>query len=45
VVEQHDFYVDTQEIVDFDRKLAERGVEAVPWPRRAGAAPSRAVRG
>jgi ketosteroid isomerase-like protein len=30
VVEQHDFYVDTQEIVDFDRKLAERGVEAVP---------------
>jgi ketosteroid isomerase-like protein len=32
VVEQHDFYVDTQEIVDFDRKLAERGVEAVPMP-------------
>ena len=32
VVEQHDFYVDTQEIVDFDRKLAERGVEAVPAP-------------
>jgi ketosteroid isomerase-like protein len=32
VVEQHDFYVDTQEIVDFDRRLAERGVEAVPRP-------------
>jgi len=32
VVEQHDFYVDTQEIVDFDRKLSERGVEAVPAP-------------
>jgi ketosteroid isomerase-like protein len=30
VVEQHDFYVDTQEIVDFDRRLAERGVEAIP---------------
>jgi ketosteroid isomerase-like protein len=30
VVEQHDFYVDTQEIVDFDRKLTERGVGAVP---------------
>ena len=30
VVEQHDFYVDTQEIVDFDRKLADRGVEAIP---------------
>jgi len=30
VVEQHDFYVDTQEIVDFDRKLTERGVEPVP---------------
>jgi ketosteroid isomerase-like protein len=32
VVEQHDFYVDTQEIVDFDRRLTERGVEAVPAP-------------
>jgi ketosteroid isomerase-like protein len=32
VVEQHDFYVDTQEIVDFDRRLQERGVEAVPAP-------------
>jgi ketosteroid isomerase-like protein len=32
VVEQHDFYVDTQEIVDFDRKLEELGVEAVPAP-------------
>jgi len=32
VVEQHDFYVDTQEIVDFDRRLAERGVEVVPAP-------------
>lgn len=30
VVEQHDFYVDTQEIVDFDRRLEELGVEAVP---------------
>jgi ketosteroid isomerase-like protein len=30
VVEQHDFYVDTQEIVNFDRKLTERGVEAAP---------------
>ena len=32
VVEQHDFYVDTQEIVDFDRKLTELGVEAIPAP-------------
>jgi ketosteroid isomerase-like protein len=32
VVEQHDFYVDTQEIVDFDRKLAERGVAPVSAP-------------
>ncbi len=32
VVEQRDFYVDTQAIVDFDRELAERGVEAVPAP-------------
>jgi ketosteroid isomerase-like protein len=32
VVEQRDFYVDTQAIVDFDRKLAERGVEAVAAP-------------
>jgi ketosteroid isomerase-like protein len=30
VVEQHDFYVDTQAIVDFDRKLEELGVEVVP---------------
>jgi ketosteroid isomerase-like protein len=29
VVEQRDFYVDTQAIVDFDRELAERGVEPV----------------
>jgi ketosteroid isomerase-like protein len=29
VVEQHDFYVDTQAIVDFDRKLEEMGVGAV----------------
>lgn len=25
VVEQHDFYLDTQEIVEFERRLAERG--------------------
>lgn len=30
VVEQHDYYVDTARIVDFDRKLTELGVEAVP---------------
>lgn len=30
VVEQHDFYVDTQKIVDFDRRLEELGVEALP---------------
>lgn len=30
VVEQGDYYVDTARIVDFDRKLSERGVEAVP---------------
>jgi ketosteroid isomerase-like protein len=29
VVEQRDFYVDTQAIVDFDRKLEEMGTEAV----------------
>lgn len=29
VVEQHDFYLDTERIVAFDRKLAELGVEAV----------------
>ncbi len=29
VVEQHDFYVDTQEIVDFDRKLEELGVAPI----------------
>jgi ketosteroid isomerase-like protein len=28
VVEQHDFYLDTARIVDFDRKLDELGVEA-----------------
>jgi ketosteroid isomerase-like protein len=32
VVEQHDFYVDTQAILDLDRKLEELGVEAVPAP-------------
>ena len=26
VVEQHDFYVDTQKIVDFERQLEERGI-------------------
>jgi ketosteroid isomerase-like protein len=32
VVEQHDYYVDTQRIVDLDRKLAELGVEPVGRP-------------
>jgi ketosteroid isomerase-like protein len=32
VVEQHDFYVDTASIAEFDRKLAELGVEVVPAP-------------
>jgi ketosteroid isomerase-like protein len=32
VVEQHDFYLDTARIVDFDRKLDELGVEAVARP-------------
>jgi ketosteroid isomerase-like protein len=32
IVEQRDFYVDTQAIVDFDRTLTERGVEVVPAP-------------
>jgi ketosteroid isomerase-like protein len=32
IVEQDDFYADTQAIVDFDRKLTERGVQAVPAP-------------
>jgi ketosteroid isomerase-like protein len=32
VVEQHDFYVDTQAILDLDRKLEELGVEAIPAP-------------
>jgi ketosteroid isomerase-like protein len=32
VVEQHDFYVDTQAIVDLDRRLDELGVAAVPAP-------------
>ncbi len=30
VVEQQDFYFDTDRLVELDRKLAERGVEAVP---------------
>jgi ketosteroid isomerase-like protein len=29
VVEQHDFYVDTQSIIDLDRKLEERGIAAI----------------
>jgi ketosteroid isomerase-like protein len=29
IVEQHDFYVDTQRIATFDRKLTELGVEAI----------------
>jgi ketosteroid isomerase-like protein len=32
VVEQHDFYADTERIAGFDRKLAELGVDAVPKP-------------
>ncbi len=32
VVEQHDFYVDTQRIVGLDRKLAELGVEPIERP-------------
>lgn len=32
VVEQHDFYVDTERITAFEGKLAERGVEAVSAP-------------
>ncbi len=31
-VEQHDFYADTARVVEFERRLAERGVEAVPRP-------------
>jgi ketosteroid isomerase-like protein len=30
VVEQHDFYVDTERITEFDRKLTELGVEGIP---------------
>ncbi len=32
VVEQHDFYVNTEAITGLDRKLAELGVEAIPKP-------------
>ncbi len=32
IVEQHDFFVDTARLVEFDRKLAELGVEAVAPP-------------
>jgi ketosteroid isomerase-like protein len=32
VIEQQDFFVDTQAIVDLDRKLEELGVEAIPQP-------------
>jgi len=32
VVEQHDFYVDTEQLTGFDRKLAELGIEPVPRP-------------
>ena len=32
VVEQHDFYLDTERITAFDRKLTELGVEVVPQP-------------
>ncbi|MHB1468486.1 MAG: nuclear transport factor 2 family protein [Solirubrobacteraceae bacterium] len=33
VVEQHDFYMDTERIRAFDRNLTERGVTAVQRPR------------
>ena len=32
VTEQHDFFIDTARIVEFDQKLAELGVEAVRAP-------------
>jgi len=32
VVEQHDFYVDTERLGAFDRKLSELGIEAVARP-------------
>ncbi|HEY2480076.1 MAG TPA: nuclear transport factor 2 family protein [Solirubrobacterales bacterium] len=32
VVEQHDYFIDTERIVEFDRKLEELGVVAVPMP-------------
>ncbi|HEY1853280.1 MAG TPA: nuclear transport factor 2 family protein [Solirubrobacterales bacterium] len=32
IVEQHDFFVDTARLVEFDRTLAERGVEPVAPP-------------
>jgi len=32
VIEQHDFYTDTERIVALDRKLAELGVEPIPRP-------------
>ena len=32
VVEQHDFYVDTTRLAEFDRKLSELGVEPIPRP-------------
>jgi ketosteroid isomerase-like protein len=32
VIEQHDFYIDTQRIVDLDRKLTGLGVEPVARP-------------
>lgn len=38
VVEQRDFYADTERIVRFDRKLAELGVDAVPKPSFAATA-------
>jgi ketosteroid isomerase-like protein len=32
VVEQHDYYVDTARLVEFDRKLTELGVAPIPRP-------------
>jgi ketosteroid isomerase-like protein len=32
VVEQHDYYVDTVRLAEFDRKLTEMGIEPIPRP-------------
>jgi ketosteroid isomerase-like protein len=36
VVEQEDFYADTGRLTDFDRRLSELGVPAVPPPSPGG---------